>query len=84
MINISKYTRGDVGKALKVTDGNTPAEIQALKAFVNQRALAEDSLRVFVEQAWDVLEPGTKFIPGMHVAAVCKHLQALIEDEIKD
>jgi hypothetical protein len=31
-----------------------------------------------------VLEPGTKFIPGIHVDAVCQHLQALIEDRIKD
>jgi hypothetical protein len=23
----------------------------------------------FVEQAWDVLEPGTRFIPGVHVGA---------------
>jgi hypothetical protein len=28
-----------------------------LEVWVNQRKLAEDGLRVFVEQAWDVLEP---------------------------
>ena len=26
-----------------------------------------------------MLEPGTKFIPGVHVDAVCLHLQAMIE-----
>jgi hypothetical protein len=31
-----------------------------------------------------VLEPGTKFIPGVHVDAVCLHLQAMIEGRIKD
>jgi predicted phage terminase large subunit-like protein len=45
---------------------------------------AEGSLRVFVEEAWDVLEPGTTFIPGPHVDAVCLHLQAMIESELKD
>jgi hypothetical protein len=49
-----------------------------------QKQAAEDSLRAFVEQAWDVLEPGTKFIPGVHVDAVCLHLQAMIEGRIKD
>jgi len=37
-----------------------------------------------VEQAWDVLEPGTRFIPGLHVDAVCEHLQAMMEGPIKD
>jgi hypothetical protein len=36
-------------------------------------------LRQFVEQGWEVLEPGTQFIPGLHVDAVCEHLQAMIE-----
>ena len=31
-----------------------------------------------------MLEPGTEFIPGVHVDAVCEHLQAMIEDRIKD
>ena len=30
-----------------------------------------------------MLEPGTKFIPGIHVDAVCLHLQAMIEDRLK-
>jgi hypothetical protein len=45
---------------------------------------ASRSLKEFVRQAWPILEPGTKFIPGMHVDAVCDHLQAMIEDRIKD
>ena len=52
--------------------------------FLGKRQAAEDSLRNFVEQAWDVLEPGTKFIPGVHFDAVCLHLQAMIECPIKD
>jgi hypothetical protein len=73
----------EVDRALRISQvKKTPAEMRALDAWVNQRKLAEDSLRVFVEQAWDVLEPGTKFIPGIHVDAVCQHLQALIEDRI--
>ena len=45
---------------------------------------AEESFRVFVEQAWHVLEPMTPFLPGIHVDAICEHLQAVAEGRIKD
>jgi hypothetical protein len=61
-----------------------PAEQQRRLTAAQKKQAAEDSLRQFVEQGWDVLEPGTTFIPGMHVDAVCLHLQALIENRIKD
>ncbi len=38
--------------------------------------LWERSLYDFVEEAWKVVEPGTKFIPSWHVRAICKHLEA--------
>jgi predicted phage terminase large subunit-like protein len=78
------YSEADVLKALEVTKALTSGEIRALDAWNQKKFAAEDSLRQFVEQGWDVLEPGTKFIPGMHVDAVCLHLQALIEDRLKD
>src|SRR5207302_6927624 len=62
----------------------SPAEQRATLAAALQKQAAEDSLRAFVEQAWHVLEPGTKFIPGIHVDPVCLHLQALLEGKIKD
>src|SRR5207302_7815697 len=40
--------------------------------------------REFVEQAWQVLEPHTTFVPGIHVDAICLHLQAIIEGRIRD
>ncbi len=42
------------------------------------------SFREFVEQAWHVLEPSTAFVPGMHVDAICDHLQAVTEGRIRD
>jgi predicted phage terminase large subunit-like protein len=64
-------------------------ELAALAANVSdvrqaKRRLAESSLREFVGQAWHVLEPGTPFVPGLHVDAICLHLQAVFEDRIKD
>ena len=30
----------------------------------------------FVEAAWPVIEPATRFVPGWHIDAICDHLQA--------
>lgn len=34
-------------------------------------------MRGFVEQAWHVLEPETRFIPNWHIDAICAHLEAI-------
>lgn len=34
----------------------------------------------FFVQAWHVVEPGQKFEPGWHIAAICDHIQAQLED----
>src|ERR1700676_1222224 len=67
-------------------DPQTPVDLTDIRQaiFLQEKQAAEDSLRSFVEQAWDVLEPSTKFIPGLHVDAVCQHLQAMMEGRIKD
>lgn len=47
---------------------------------------AEDlkvSFRKFVEEAWPIVEPGATFIPGMHIDAICEHLQAVSERKIR-
>jgi predicted phage terminase large subunit-like protein len=40
--------------------------------------------QVFVEKAWHVLEPQTLFVAGIHVEAICEHLQAVNEGRIKN
>lgn len=44
---------------------------------------SETSLRTFTRQAWRVVEPFTRFIPGWHIDAICEHLQAISEGKIK-
>src|SRR5215469_10863428 len=39
--------------------------------------LAARSLREFVQQAWPVVEPATRFVPGWHIDAICEHLEAV-------
>jgi hypothetical protein len=38
----------------------------------------------FARQAWPVLEPATPHIDGMHVHAICEHLQSVYEGRIRN
>ena len=40
------------------------------------------SLKQFVMQAWSILEPSTEFVEGIHIDAMCSHLQAVTEGRI--
>ena len=44
-----------------------------------QAEKARRDLSEFVAQAWPVLEPATRFVKGLHVEAICRHLQAVAE-----
>ena len=43
---------------------------------------AEKSLRIFIEQAWPIVEPGREFIPNWHIDSICAHLEAVTRGEI--
>lgn len=45
--------------------------------------MARRRLHEFVMQAWHVLEPDTPFVDGLHVRAICEHLQAVTEGRIR-
>lgn len=47
-----------------------------------ERDLCEKSLRDYVEYAWPVIEPTTKFKGNWHIDAICDHLQAVKDREI--
>src|SRR6266481_4002644 len=45
---------------------------------------AKRRLREFVRQAWPVVEPATRFIPGWHLDAICEHLEAVTQGHIRN
>ncbi|WP_245447305.1 phage terminase large subunit [Methylobacterium sp. 17Sr1-1] len=49
-----------------------PALIRAL-----DRLDSEESLAGFVRRAWPVIEPGSAYVHGWHIDAVCAHLEAV-------
>jgi predicted phage terminase large subunit-like protein len=44
---------------------------------------AEESLSSFIQYTWSVLEPGREFIDGWSVDAICEHLEAVSNGEIR-
>lgn len=44
---------------------------------------SSQSLLEFIKLAWHVLEPGTTFIPGWHLEAICEHLEAVSNGDIR-
>lgn len=49
---------------------------------INRRA-AERNLYEFVKQAWPIVEPDAPFIPGWHISAICEHLEAITNGQIR-
>src|ERR1700693_2315306 len=54
-------------------------ELSKVKAEKARRCLKE-----LVMQAWPILEPETHFVDGLHINAICSHLQAVTEGRIQN
>lgn len=42
------------------------------------------TMREFHRGAWDVIEPSTAYVDGYHIGAMCEHVQAVDDGEIKN
>jgi len=54
-----------------LAEGMVPEEVRKL------------DFRTFVDEAWNVVEPSTPFIPNWHIDAICDHLQAVANGDIR-
>src|SRR5437868_5016702 len=50
-----------------------------IKAERARRRLSE-----FVGQAWHVVEPATEYVHGWHIDAICEHLEAVTNGDIRN
>jgi predicted phage terminase large subunit-like protein len=48
-----------------------------------QRERASRSLYTYLKQSWPTMEPGYQFKDNWHIGAICEHLQAVSDGEIK-
>lgn len=46
--------------------------------------LARESLKDFVQEAWHVVEPATPFSDNWHLDAICEHLEAVTDGQIRN
>src|SRR5947209_4874880 len=44
---------------------------------------AKRDFKLFVKLAWPVIEPGREFVNGWHLDAICEHLTAISDGEIR-
>ena len=58
--------------------------IKGIDEFRARRARCERSLRYFAKQAWHVVEPVTPLMWGLHMDAVCDHLEAVTRGQIQN
>ena len=56
--------------------GTSPLELEA--------ELCKRSLKYFTQKVWHEIEPNTEFIPGWHIDAICDHLQAVTNGDIRN
>jgi predicted phage terminase large subunit-like protein len=55
---------------------------RAEELIAEEAEACQTSFRLFVEKAWLVIEPATRFVPGWHIEAICEHLEAATRGEI--
>lgn len=60
-----------------------PVDLTHEDVLACERELYSRSLVDFIRNAWPILEPGQPYIHGWHMDAVCEHLQAVSEGQIK-
>lgn len=63
--------------------GYTPGQLEALLLKSEARECT-DSLYRFVCHAWHTIYPTRPFVGGWHIEAICEHLQALTERQIRN
>src|SRR5271156_135672 len=58
-------------------------DIQQLK-YIQTVFKAELSLHEFIKQAWLTIEGDKEFVDGWHIQAICEHLEAVANRQIKN
>lgn len=67
------------------------ADLSPERAAVLNTLLAEQrrrktggSLAAFIQAAWSIIEPNSPYVHGWHIEAICEHLEAVVNGEIRN
>lgn len=56
---------------------------------LDEQEIADDAeylskdLFEFMQEAWHIIEPAKKFLPGWHIEAICEHLEAALDGKME-
>lgn len=62
---------------------NHTADARLLDLISIDRELCSRSLQRYVELAWPMIEPARPYVDGWHLGAICEHLQAVSQGQIR-
>lgn len=63
----------------------TQSQLLNLRDIQQEKAYrAEISLRSFIRQAWNVVEPSSHYYSNWHIDAICEHLEAVSSGQIRN
>jgi predicted phage terminase large subunit-like protein len=60
-----------------------PMKAQTIDRGKLVRGLQRESLARFVRDAWAAIEPGTPYVHGWHIDAICQHLEAVTRGDLR-
>jgi predicted phage terminase large subunit-like protein len=60
-----------------------PRDLYRQTLIAIDRVECRESLHTFVERAWHIIEPGVTYVDGPHIRAICEHLQAITDGQIR-
>lgn len=66
------YQERALEEALDAAVSHLPQEIDARRI----------SLKEFIDEAWPIIEPNTKYVSNWHIDAICEHLEAVYRGDI--
>lgn len=81
-----KRTRADIEAEIIALKELELAERQRARVKRNETSIRErcKSLYGFIEEFWSIVEPGTPFVGGWAIRAICDHLEAVTRGEIQN
>lgn len=82
---ISKLNKMSIDERLAYLRDLSPAQRAAYReaAREDEKRRCEESLYYFIKKAWPHLVPNEDFTPNWHIEAICEHLEAVADREIK-
>lgn len=78
ILKLPQHLQAEAAEAALKLYGPAPRTVEA-----RVNTFPEMHLLEFVEQGWNVLEPGRRFVPGWHLEGIAEHLEAVTLGQIQ-